>query len=265
MTHRRLLLIIPLLAAVFSLVVTSGASASDTTHTPGTPPPPFFPPTTCSAGAVAPGSYVRLTINGNCSMPGSKVVVLTDLIIANDASFNAVSQAQFVVKGNVTVGRGAVLGLGCGPASTPMCSTPSADRIAGNVTATNPLAVIVHSTTIFGTVTITGGGGGLTCAKIPLLGTMSPAFTTFEDNTLSGGLSVDSMRSCWFGVIRNMAGSNVNITNNTFFNPDANEVVSNTIFGNLNCFNNSPHAQIGDSMGGPNTVTSHKRGECASL
>jgi hypothetical protein len=50
-----------------------------------------------------------------------------------------------------------------------------------------------------------------------------------------------------------------------FANTDANEIVSNTVLGNLSCFNNSPQADIGDSMGGPNTVTGFKRGECASL
>ena len=265
MNRRRLLLIAPLLGVICSLVATWGTPAVATIATPDAPPSPFFGPTTCLAGAVAPGSYVRLTIAGNCSISAGKVVVLTNLIIQNGASLNAITPQQLVVKGNATVGRGAVFGLGCGPASTPKCSTPPDERIRGTLTAVNPLAVIVHSSRIFGAVSVTGGGGGVSCTPVPLLGTMSPVFTTFEDSQLNGGLSVDSMRSCWFGVIRNMAGNNISVTNNIFGSTDANEIVNNTVFGNLSCFNNSPHAQIGDSMGGPNTVTGFKQGECAGL
>jgi hypothetical protein len=43
------------------------------------------------------------------------------------------------------------------------------------------------------------------------------------------------------------------------------EIVTNTIAGNLSCFDNVPHAQVGDSGGAPNMVGGQKRGECASL
>jgi hypothetical protein len=265
MNRRRLLLIAPLLGTICSLIATWGTPAVATTATPDATPSPFFGPTTCFAGPVTPGSYVRLAIAGNCSISAGKVVVLTDLVVQNGGSLDAITPQQLVVKGNATVGEGAVFGFGCGPASTPSCSTPPDDRIRGTLTAVNPLALIVHSSSIFGAVSVTGGGGGLSCTPVPLLGRMSPVFTTFEDSQLNGGLSVDSMQSCWFGVIRNMAGNNILVTNNTFGSPDANEIVSNSILGNLTCTGNSPQAQIGDSMGGPNTVTGHKKGECASL
>jgi hypothetical protein len=50
--------------------------------------------------------------------------------------------------------------------------------------------------------------------------------------------------------------------------PDSNEVVSNTINGNLICLGNTPAAQIGHAAlegGGPNTVGGRKIGECAGL
>jgi hypothetical protein len=50
-----------------------------------------------------------------------------------------------------------------------------------------------------------------------------------------------------------------------FGDPDAMEVVTNVIGGNLGCFNNVPQAQVGDSTGAPNIVGGHKRGECANL
>ena len=49
---------------------------------------------------------------------------------------------------------------------------------------------------------------------------------------------------------------------NRFGDPDAMEIVTNHIGGNLACFNNNPAAQVGDSMGQPNVVAGQKRGEC---
>jgi hypothetical protein len=61
------------------------------------------------------------------------------------------------------------------------------------------------------------------------------------------------------------AHGNVTIKNNTLADPDANEVVTNTISQSLVCTNNSPAAQSGDSGGDPNVVGGHKLGECAAL
>jgi len=47
--------------------------------------------------------------------------------------------------------------------------------------------------------------------------------------------------------------------------PDAMEIVTNTVGGNLACVNNVPQAQVGDSMGLPNVVAGQKRGECRNL
>jgi hypothetical protein len=43
------------------------------------------------------------------------------------------------------------------------------------------------------------------------------------------------------------------------------EVVTNTIYGDLECSGNSPAPQIGDSGGSPNIVFGLKLGQCASL
>ena len=65
--------------------------------------------------------------------------------------------------------------------------------------------------------------------------------------------------------IRTQVGGNVRIVGNRMGDPDAMEIVTNVIGGNLGCFNNVPQAQVGDSTGAPNIVGGHKRGECASL
>jgi hypothetical protein len=47
--------------------------------------------------------------------------------------------------------------------------------------------------------------------------------------------------------------------------PDANEIVTNVIGGNLACVHNNPAAQEGDSQGAPNVVAGRKLGECSTL
>jgi hypothetical protein len=66
-------------------------------------------------------------------------------------------------------------------------------------------------------------------------------------------------------LIRTQVGGSVRIVGNRMGDPDAMEIVTNTIGGNLACFNNVPHAQIGDSGGLPNVVGGQKRGECRHL
>jgi hypothetical protein len=67
----------------------------------------------------------------------------------------------------------------------------------------------------------------------------------------------------WFGFIRNDVNGAVNLNDNALADPDANEYVTNTIHGSLNCAGNSPAPQIGDSEGSPNQVTGAKTGQCA--
>ena len=79
------------------------------------------------------------------------------------------------------------------------------------------------------------------------------------------GVSFMGYKSCWFGFFRNKVTGSVTIEHNTLADPDAMEITDNVISGNLGCFDNIPHAQIGDSGGGPNTVGGSKLGECAGL
>jgi hypothetical protein len=57
----------------------------------------------------------------------------------------------------------------------------------------------------------------------------------------------------------------VNLVGNTVADPDGNEVVTNTIYGSLNCAGNDPAPQVGDSEGSPNSVTGAETGQCAGL
>jgi hypothetical protein len=215
--------------------------------------------TACRGGNVAPGTYDRLVITGNCVVRRGLVSVRGDLLVASRAVLNATLNGTVRVGGDVVVRDGAVLGLGCDPGTG---CTPTSDRVRGSLISSDALAVIVHFVTIDGSVSITGGGGGVTC-RPQLFG--GPAFDAFEDSTVQGSVTVARIRSCWFGFIRNHVGHRVLLHDNRLADPDAMEVVTNVIGGNLACFENSPAAQVGDSQGLPNQVGGKKAGECAKL
>ncbi len=218
---------------------------------------------TCSGGAIAPGTYTSLKITGVCAIPDGVVVVRGGLRIEQNGLLDAHSPtATLIVYGGATVERNGIFILGCSPAFG--CATTTNDRVYGGVRAYAPLALLFHSNTIRGGVKLLGGGGGVNCAPSPLL-MGSPIYSTFEDNHISGGVTVKGYESCWFGFIRNTTHGTVTLINNTLADPDAMEVVTNKITGNLVCSGNSPAPQLGDSGGQPNMVTGRKIGQCAHL
>ena len=130
--------------------------------------------------------------------------------------------------------------------------------ISGGVHATNAASVQIHFTTINGGVNVQGGSG-------PFGGPFGITWNAIEDNRINGGATVEGYNGFWFGFIRNTVNGSVNLNDNVLVDPDANEYVTNTIRGNLNCAGNSPAPQVGDSQGLPNEVTGHKTGQCVVL
>ena len=253
--RRHLLRGVVAIVGVMSLagVAAGTANASTTTISSGT----------CASGPIASGTYLDLTVTGPCSIPaGASITVRGTLRLKGSSSLNAVSLHTLRVHGNVEVGTRVVLGLGCSADAGSQCNGKSgSDTIGGNIRATSRAnALIVHGITLFGNLNMQTGGAGVTCHPMPL-----PNFSDLEDSQVFGSVSIQGLTSCWLGVIRNRVNGNVLITNNRMADPDANEVVTNTIFGNLSCHNNRPAAQIGDSGGSLNTVTGSKLGECSTL
>jgi hypothetical protein len=123
--------------------------------------------------------------------------------------------------------------------------------------------VIVHGTTIWGNASIRGGGQTMDCSVMAPFG--APYYSVMEDSTIHGSLVIRGLHTCWLGVIRDHVSGTVRLIGNRFGDPDADEVVTNVIGGNLACFNNNPAPHVGDSMGAPNVVGGQKRGECASF
>lgn len=230
----------------------------------------------CSGGDIAPGTYGSVIVTGTCYVPQGSVVIHGNLTIAPGALLDAVSPpppaptgsalpGEVSVSGNVIVGRGAALGLGCSPS---ICTDSTNDSVGGNIIGSQALAVIVHGVTIGGSAEVSGGGGGLTCAPAPLFNTDpqlagNPAYGDFEDNVISGNLIVTNLQSCWFGALRNQVGGNVVYVANAYADPDANEILNNSVDANMVCIFNSPAVQVGDSAAPPNVVKGLALGECA--
>jgi hypothetical protein len=120
--------------------------------------------------------------------------------------------------------------------------------IRGSVTAVDAASLQLHFAHVGGSVLIDGGNG---------------FFSTVEDNVISGRATIDGYTGFWLGFIRNKVYGTVRLTSNTLDDPDANEFVSNTVFGDLICHNNDPAPQVGDSGGSPNVVSGRKIDQCA--
>lgn len=246
---------------------------------------------TCTGGNVPPGTYSSILITGVCYMPAGTIVVRGNLAVAPRALLDAVTPgdppaspvvpATVLIRGNVFVGKGAVLLFGCSPNIS--CGSPpgiSFDRIGGNLTAIGAQGVVVHSASIGGSASLLGGGGGAaakTCnAQSP--GTppiadlepwsqdpnldQTPVYSDFEDSSIGGNLTVAGLTSCWLGSIRNQVRGNGTWAGNTMGDPDAMEVLNNLMGGNMTCLNNSPAAQFGDGASAPNLVGRWGIGEC---
>jgi hypothetical protein len=246
---------------------------------------------TCTGGNVPPGTYRSILVTGVCYMPAGTIVVRGNLTVAPGALLDAVSPgdplskpvvpATVLIGGNVFVGKGAVLVLGCSPNIS--CSSPpgiSFDRIGGDLTAIGALGVVVHSATIGGSVSVLGGGGGAAggansgaCFTAPIPAPWSedttlindgnaPQFTDFEDSSIGGNLTILGVRTCWLGSLANRVRGSLFYAGNVTSDPDGMEIVNNLMGGNITCLNNDPAVQFGDSTAAPNLVGGFASGEC---
>lgn len=241
----------------------------------------------CSGGTVAPGTYAQMTITGVCSMPDGNVTVLGDLTVApgallddgapGDPTASPTVAATLDVHGNVTVGSGAVLILGCSPNSA--CTNPpaiSSSYIWGNLTATNALGVLVHSSVVGHNLTIDGGGGGTMggvttdacfAASPPAPWSQDPAldfipvYSDVEDSSVGGNLTISNLSSCWLGTLRNHIGGNATFVNDQMGDVDAMEIGNNVVNHNLACSGDDPAPQFGEGAA-PDIVGGMGSGQC---
>ena len=201
-----------------------------------------------------------------------------DLILAKGAALNATfaqndvagsGTSSLAVTGDVKVGQGATLDMGCEPNAAPCTDSATLtglNQVGGKLTARSALGVIVHASTIKGSVSQAKGGGGTNCTPPPtgffsVIG--SPVYSDYEDNQIGGSLRVSGLQSCWFGALRNRVHQDVAYLRNSLADPDASEVVSNVVLRDMSCIGNSPAVQFGDSVGKPNKVGVHATGQCS--
>ena len=273
-------------AAIASLAlgtVVAGASAAGAAQAQQ-PRPHVCHGTLTAPGVLAGTFHGDVIVVGACAVVGGAAVIGDDLILKPgsvlDATFalNDVTgkgASSLTVFGDVRVGAGAVLAIGCEPNHSPCSDDPNASKggtltgnnhVFGNIIAVRALAVLLHASTIYGGVTSVGGGGGVTCA-VPKTGIFhllkSPVFSDAEDNNVGGTISFAGLRTCWLGALRNFVRGSVVDVGNKMADPDANEFLANVIRGNIACFANTPAVQYGDSMSSPNKVRGRAFGECA--
>lgn len=223
---------------------------------------PHFGHHTCRGGNIRTGVYASLRVTGTCTVPtGATVRVRGDVLVAPRAILDTLTQSSFNVGGDLFVRRHAVVGLGCN--DEVGCASSTDDHIGGSLRAWRAAAVVIEQETIGGDVWIRHGGGSMDCSSTALMG--GPYFATIHDSVIGGNVVFRYVHSCWFGLIRSQIGGNVRISHNRMGDPDAMEIVTNEIAGNLVCLDNVPHAQVGDSGGAPNVVGGAKVGECKSL
>ena len=251
---------------------------------------------------VLKGTYPHgVVVKGVCVVKNGPAHVFGTLKVSNGSALGAafgLHHSRLTITGNLVVGSGGVVFLGCkaNPDHTgfPCLDDPNAQThptltshavVTGSIIENSPLGVIVHNASIARNVTETGGGGGLSCAP-PATGVFgavqSPVYSDYEDTTVGGNVNVSGLTSCWLGIARVAVHGNVTINGNAMADPDAIEVISNHIGKNLACNNNSHPAggppgamPVWDSadakmnqtyprISHPNTVGGKRTGQCVT-
>jgi hypothetical protein len=250
-------------------------------------------PANCSGSFESPGvlsgTYSsNVTVEGACAVNAGPALIKGNLTLRPGAAVVAAfglddrtgsGSSSLTVNGNLQVQRGAALLLGCDPQSFPCIDDPNPEQptlsspgvVSGNLSEQQPLGVVVHDSTIGGNVQETGGGGGLTCEPSGVFAAFgSPVYSDYEDSMVNGNLDVIGLTSCWLGVARVHVGGNLDMLHNQLADPDAIEIISNDISGNLLCQKNSrvwDSADLSENglyprLSEPNSVGGHRIGQC---
>jgi hypothetical protein len=258
-------------AAVVLVGASAGASAGDASDGGDF---------TCSGGSIAPGVYSNLKITGVCTVDAGSVKVKQNVTVLSGGALVALYGgtdkkpvgSNLNVLGNLYVLTNGILFLGCEPVNQICINDPdqkvgsyfTRDAVGGSVIAEDALAVVAHLVVVGQDVTMTGGGGGVSCSGSlppPLSG---PPYGDFEDMIIGGNLTITGWQSCWLGFVRDAIAHNVYFNDSVTFDPDGNEMATDSIRGNLSCAGNSPSPQIGDSAGSLTNVFGRAHGQCAN-
>jgi hypothetical protein len=213
---------------------------------------------TPKAPGVLTGNYAgNVSVNGACAVNMGTAVVAGNLTIddssvliasfaMNDGTGTGVS--NITVKGDVNIEHAATLLLGCDPQGFACLDDPnqtnptlsSHSEVWGSIIGEQALGLIAHNDTVDHAIQLNGGGRGVNCNPVGIFRSFkSPVFTAIEDSNVGGNVRVYGYQSCWLGVASMQIGGDLVIDNSHLADPDAIEILSNHVSGELDCQGNS--------------------------
>lgn len=247
----------------------------------------------CSGTPTSPGEVTgtypgNVVVKGACEVSAGVAVVSGDLTVSRGSVLIAAfalndktgtGKSSLTVHGDVQVGAGATLLLGCNPRNfaclddpNPTAPTLSSHGTVGqDMSSYRPLGVIVHNTSIGGDLNQSGGGGGVNCTPTGVFKLFkSPVYSAYEHGSVGGDVHVTGVNSCWLGMTTLQVGGSVLFQHNKFADPDAIEILANHIEGNLACLGNSRTWDSAEAVMNhlfprvpqPNTVEGQRGGQC---
>jgi hypothetical protein len=232
------------------------------------------PPQTCSGTFDSPGSLAgsypgNVVVSGACS-GDAPATVNGNLTLTSGSAL--VDFAGLTVNGNVIVQAGATLFVGAEEEEAAASQQPSVDfHFGGNLVASQPLGVVLHGVAVDGNINESGGGGGFTCDPVGVFTLFeSPVFSVVEGGHVGGHVTITNLTSCWLGITHSQIEGGVSLLNNQLADPDAIEVLDNSIGGNIVCQGNSMMWDSADlvedslfpRLWEPNTVGGNRIGQC---
>jgi len=196
---------------------------------------------------------------------------LLDATTPGDPASTPLLPGALAVDGNVNVEAGAVLLLGCSP-FIGCTKAATFDTVGGNLNGNQALGILIHSASVAGNISITGGGGGDNCGPPPapwssdpmLAQQHLPVYTDLEDVSVGGNLRILGLQSCYLAALRDQVAGSAGFLGDSVADPDGNEIASNLVDGNLTCYGNQPAAQFGDSNGAPTSSEARPTGSAPS-
>lgn len=276
-------------AVVLTLAVGSSATAATANGSAAPVRARAASGSTCSGTLGAPGvlagvHHGNVSVDGYCDVDAGKATVEGSLTLHPDSSLIAAyassdepyGETSLTVTGNLRVQSGASALLGCEPGEFPCLDNSErygAVRIAGSLKASDPLGVVVHNGIVDGSIRETGGGGGESCEETsgPFLYIIGyPVYSDYEDSIVGKKLMVRDLTSCWLGIARVKIGGSMDILSDHLGDPDAIEILSNRIGGDLKCEDDKQNVwdswdftgELWPREAEPNTVTGKRSGQC---